>query len=131
MGSVKSVGGLTRGRGFNESTSLIWLLSMPTCAEVHKTMQDVTGVLTSTAVLQKDLALARLKQDAKDLQSVLDYLEERKLFSSESCHLRSLSSGFIDDGSVNVDSTRTIGTSIITSMEGLSIAKHKFTKSYK
>jgi len=26
MGSVKSVGGLTRGRGFQESTSLIWLL---------------------------------------------------------------------------------------------------------
>ena len=29
MGSVKSVGGLTRGRGFDESTSITWLLSMP------------------------------------------------------------------------------------------------------
>jgi len=27
MGSLKSSGGLTRGRGFEESTSLIWLLS--------------------------------------------------------------------------------------------------------
>ena len=49
-------------------------------------------------------------------------------FSRESCHLRCLSSGFIGDGSVNVDSARTIGTSIKRSVEGLSIAKHKFTK---
>ena len=36
MGSVKSVGGLTRGRGFLESTSLIWLLSTAACGKVHK-----------------------------------------------------------------------------------------------
>ena len=49
-------------------------------------------------------------------------------FSRESCHLRSLSSGFIGDGSINVDSVRPTGTSIARSMEGLSIAKHEFSK---
>ena len=46
MCSIKSVGGLTRGRGFEESTSLIWLLSMPACGEVHKAMQEVSGKST-------------------------------------------------------------------------------------
>lgn len=41
---IKTVGGLTRGRGFKESTSLIWLLSLPACGELHKAMQDVTGL---------------------------------------------------------------------------------------
>ena len=44
MGSVKSVGGLTRGRGFVQSTSLVWLLSMPACAYVNNALQEVTGL---------------------------------------------------------------------------------------
>jgi hypothetical protein len=127
MGSVKSVGGLTRGRGFKESTSLIWLLSMPACGEVHKAMQDVTG-LSSPGETHKDLTQARLKRDARDLQSIIDYLEERKPFTHNCKDLRSLSSGVIAEGSVNVDSAETVGAAILLSMEGLSVSKHKFTK---
>ena len=35
MRSVKSTGGLTRGRGMSESTRLVWLLSMPACADIE------------------------------------------------------------------------------------------------
>ena len=66
MGSITSVGGLTRGRGFEELTSLLWLLSMPACGEVHKALMEVTG-LTSTdeKVVHKDLSQARIKRDTK------------------------------------------------------------------
>ena len=130
MGSVKSVGGLTRGRGFEESTSLIWLLSMPACGEVHKAMQEVTGLLSTheVEIFHKDTTTAKLKRDAKDLQSILDYLTERKPFSKNTNKLRSLSSGIIAEGSVNVDSAETSGVAILTSMEGLSVSKHKFSK---
>ena len=47
MGSIKSVGGLTRGRGFEDATSLVWLLPMPVCGEVHKAVQEVTGTSNS------------------------------------------------------------------------------------
>ena len=129
MGSIKSVGGLTRGRGFNESNSLIWLLSMPACGEVHKAMQEVTGVSTSGAgEIHKDLTKAKLERDGKDLQTVIDYLEERKPFSKNTDALRSLSSGVIAEGSVNVDSAETVGAAIIEAMDGLTVAKHKFSK---
>lgn len=129
MASVKSVGGLTRGRGFQDSTSLIWLLSMPVCAEVHEALQEVTGLaITGSGEMHKDLAPARIKRDAKDLQAILDHINESKPFSKNNKELRSLSSGFIADGSLNVDSADTVGTTILASMEGMSVSKHKFSR---
>ena len=40
MRRMKTSGGLTRGRGMTEQQRLIWLLSMPACAEVNKSMQE-------------------------------------------------------------------------------------------
>ena len=129
MGNIKSVGGLTRGRGFEESTSLVWLLSRPACAEVHKAMQEVTCLSnTYEKAVHKDLTPARMKRDAKDLQSLLDYLLERKPFSFSNTELRSLSSVIIGEGSVNVDNAKTIGESIVASMIGKSVSQHNFSK---
>jgi len=44
MHSVKSTGGLTRGRGMNEQQRLVWVKSMPFCCDVNRSMQDFTGV---------------------------------------------------------------------------------------
>ena len=44
MRSMKTSGGLTRGRGMTEQKRLTWLLSMPACAEVNLAMQELTGV---------------------------------------------------------------------------------------
>ena len=63
MGSIKSVGGLNRGIGFEELTSLMWLLSMPACGEVHKALKE--------EVVHKDLSQAIIKRDPKDLQTSL------------------------------------------------------------
>ena len=123
MGSIKSVGGLTRGRGFEESTRLTWLLSMPACGEVHKAMQDVTGVGSNTAnATHKNLTPANLKRNAKDLQTTLEYIEERKPFSKTTMELRSISSGIIAEGSVNVDYAESVGSGKVASMVGQSVA---------
>ena len=44
MRSVKTSGGLTRGKGLSETQRLVWLMSMPACAEVNDAMQTLTGV---------------------------------------------------------------------------------------
>ena len=74
MGNIKSVGGPTRERGFQESTSLLWLLSMPACGEVHKALQELT-VLSRTDgdTIHIDLSQLRLRRDAKDIQSLTIY----------------------------------------------------------
>ena len=43
MRSVKSTGGLKRGRGMGEAQHAQWLLSMPTLAEYNLAMQQLTG----------------------------------------------------------------------------------------
>ena len=42
--SLKTSEGLTRGRGITEQQRLIWLLSMPACAETNRLFQGITRV---------------------------------------------------------------------------------------
>ena len=77
--------------------------------------------------VHKDLIPARMKPDVKDLQSLLDHLLGRKPFAYNNTELQSISSGIIGEVSVNVDSAKTIGESIIASMIGKSVSQHKFS----
>ena len=45
MRSLKSSGGLTRWRGMTEHQRLVWLISMPACAEINQEMQELRGEL--------------------------------------------------------------------------------------
>lgn len=44
MRSAKTSGGLTRGKGFTETQRIVWLMSMPACAEINDAMQTLTDV---------------------------------------------------------------------------------------
>jgi hypothetical protein len=127
MGSIKSVGGLTQGRGFDENISLTLLMSTPLCAEVYNAIHEVTGHLVSTSECHKGRMKAKMLRDNKDLQVIIDYFTERKPFTNLP-ELRSLSSGIIADASVNVETARPVGEAIIASMEGVSVADYKFSK---
>lgn len=129
MRNIKAVGGLTRGRGFEQTTSLIWLMSSPACAEINRAMTEVTGLQdVKETVVHKDRSAARMTRDAKDAQLLLNYFTDRKPFSINSNELYSLSSGVIADASVNVDTASLVGRSILESMQGKSVAEYKFRK---
>lgn len=129
MRNVKAVGGLTRGRGFEQSTSLIWLLSSPACGEVNRAIREVTSLQDiKEAEVHKDRSAARMTRDAKDVQIILNYFCERKPFSRDSKELHSLSSGVIADKSVNVERAESVGHAILKSMQGKSVAEHTFRK---
>ena len=53
MSSLKTSGGLTRGTGFGERQRLVWLLSMPACAEINSAMQTLSGVTFTTSEQHK------------------------------------------------------------------------------
>ena len=61
MGSIKFVGGLTRGRGFDDSTSLVWLLSGPSYGKVIRAMQEKTGLSNAVSKAHKDCLIAIMK----------------------------------------------------------------------
>ena len=49
MRSMKTSGGLTRGRGMTDTQRLLLLMANPVCAEVHNAMQQLTGTQYDTS----------------------------------------------------------------------------------
>ncbi len=125
--SLKTSGGLTRGRGMTEHQRLLWLLSRPACAEVNQAMQELTEVNYNTGEQNKDMTVAKQARDWKDTLTVLQYLQERNPFSSESS-LRSIATGVHAHPTVNVDKAVAIGDMILTSMNGTTPAEYTFKK---
>jgi len=77
MRSLKTTGGLTRGRGMTEGQRLKWILAMPACAQINQSMQQLSGEQN------KDMTQARKTRDRTDLLSVLAFCKERNPFSDE------------------------------------------------
>ena len=128
MRSMKTSGGLTRGRGMTEQQRLIWLLSMPACAEVNKSMQELTGVSYNTGEQNKDITKARMARDWKDIITVLKYLQDKNPFTSDTS-LRNISTGVHAHSTVNVNYAKDVGKAILTKMEGNTAADYTFKRS--
>ena len=111
MKNVKAVGGLTRGRGFDQTTSLVWFLSSPACAEVNRAMRDFTSL-----------------HDTNTRDDKVHYSKQKKKFFIDSRELLSLSSGFLADKFVDVDRAESLGQDILQSMYGESVAVYTFRK---
>ena len=81
MQSLKTAGGLTRGRGLTEQQRLIWLFSMPACAKTNHIMQELTGVQFNSGEQNKDMSKARQIRDLKDTVTTLRALAAQNPFS--------------------------------------------------
>ena len=125
MRSLKTTGGLTRGRGFSETQRLLLGLSMPACAEINSSMQQLTNVKYSTSEQHKEATHARVKRDAKDTQEVIPISKEP--FTAETA-LRNIATGVTEPPHVNVHESKSIGNHILASMEGNSVASYIFRK---
>ena len=107
MRSLKTTGGLTRGRGCSEIQRLLWVLSMPACAAINSSMQQLTNVKYRTSEQHKEATYVRDARGAKDTQEMLLYLSQRNPFTAET----SL-------GNINIHESKSIGKHILVSMEG-------------
>jgi hypothetical protein len=68
--SVKSSGGLTRGRGIGKAQRTQWLLSMGSRADYYNAMQELTGDGYRTSDQHSDDMLARKERDTKRLARI-------------------------------------------------------------
>ena len=127
MRSMKTSGGLTRGRGMTEQHCLIWLLSMPACADVDRAMQELTGVCYNSGEQNKDMTQARQARDWKDTQTLLSHLQETNPFTPDP-GLRNICTGVHAHCSVNVDTTKDVGNAILASMIGKTVADYTFKR---
>ena len=117
MRSLKTGGGLTRGRGFKEQQRLIWLLSMPACTETNHIMQELTGVQFNSGQQNKDMSKARQTRDMKDTVTILMALATHNPFSLDTdSNLINIMNGVNADSNDNADTAKIVGEKILSSM---------------
>eukprot|EP00745_Piridium_sociabile_P023062 TRINITY_DN35931_c2_g2_i7.p1 TRINITY_DN35931_c2_g2~~TRINITY_DN35931_c2_g2_i7.p1 ORF type:complete len:567 (+),score=112.84 TRINITY_DN35931_c2_g2_i7:122-1822(+) len=92
MRSLKSAGGLTRGRGMADSQRTQWLLSMPACADMNNALQEVTGLEYCTSDQHVEAGENRKTRDTQDMKSILNFLLDRNPFAGDES-LRNISTG--------------------------------------
>ena len=90
MRSLKTSGGLTRGRGMTEQQSY-GCYNAGMC-EVNRSMQELTGVKCSTSEQNKEMSTARQQRDMKYTRTLLMALRDRSPFD-DSTTLRNLMTG--------------------------------------
>ena len=114
MRSIKSRGGLTRGRGITETVQLQWIYSMHKCAAVHDAMTTVTDLKHMTSEQHVEFGTSRNTRDYEDLIKVQDWFDQHEPFDLNEPNLHSLSSGLsaADGDDTNCDETETVGMKI-------------------
>ena len=130
MRSLKTSGGLTRGRRLTEQQRLIWLLSMPVCAETNHIMQELTEVQFNSGEQNKDMSKARQTRDMKDTVTILSGLAAHNPFSLDGDNnLRNIMNGVNTDNNVKADTAKSVGEKILSSMNGTLVTDYSFKRS--
>lgn len=109
----------------SEVQCLVWLLSMPSCAEVKYAMQELTGINCGTSEQHKNSTPARIKRDSEDTYNILPTVCECDSFCSDPT-LRGLVTGVVAREQVNIDDARHVGQLILDSMVGIHIHTYSF-----
>ncbi|XP_069112197.1 uncharacterized protein [Argopecten irradians] len=125
MRSLKTSGGLTRGRGMTDIQRAKWVQSMPACAEINNEMQNITDMNFCTNEQHKEQTKARQNRDAADVKLLMQFLEERSPFNTSNITLRNIETGVVAEKGVDADNIKAVGNKIISSMKGQRI--HDFT----
>ena len=131
MRSVKSIGGLTHGRGMTELQRTKWLLSTTTTVSVKLSMEKFTGVHYQSSEQHidqnKESSRSRISRDHEDAMKMLRYLNARNPFEGHK-NVICIETGEEGDEKVNVHNAKSIGSKIIKTMKGQHILTYSFSK---
>ena len=118
MQSMKSNGGLTRGRGVNESARQLWLGSMHRCTEIYHAMSELTGAYRKISGQHVDISRSGIKRDNDGLATAQDWFDLHEPFDKSKPCSKSLSSGLVGD-ELNCDDAGMVGLAIQRSLDGM------------
>lgn len=96
----------------SESQHLIWLLSMPACADINNAMKNLTGVMYQTSDQHKDTTKARQESDYKDTNKLVTCLSQRNPFSADPS-LYSITTGVVAGEHANANKAKEVGETVL------------------
>ena len=130
MRTLKSRGGLTRGRGFTESVRILWIYSMHRCAGIHQSMSDFTELQLAFSEQHVEMRVSRIKRDFEDINKMITLLQNHNPFDDTDPSLRSLSSGQASDekDGINCDIAEDVGIIMQKKIDNKSYTKISFKR---
>ena len=130
MRSLKSRGGLTRGRGITESVRTQWINSMHRCASVHNAMINLTNSKHQTSYQHVELSDSRVKRDNLDLEKLMQWFTKHDPFDINEPSLKGLATGLLalDDDNVNCDECESIGAAIQRKLDAVIVSDAKMKR---
>ena len=131
MQSIKSCGGLTRGRGMTESVRLQWIYTMHKCAGVHNAMTTITNSEHRTSEQHVDLGTSRSHRDFRDLGKIQEWFSHHEPFNLSEHKLRSLSSGLTttDGDGINCHNAEEVRRKIQEHLNNINVLEASIKKS--
>lgn len=70
MRTIKTRGGLRRGRGFTEAVRTLWVYTMHRCAGIHLAMSELTDLQRDSNENHIETDIKRMKRDNKDVATI-------------------------------------------------------------
>ncbi|KAF4524952.1 hypothetical protein B566_EDAN014133 [Ephemera danica] len=128
MRSIKSSGGLTRGRGITDSTASQFISSQPACLDIIVAIENFSGKRFLNSEQHKEMRDNRMTLDKHDIEILYQWLDHRNPFICSSEHLISLSSGVAADSTVNCHNAREVGVDILLKKVGIEFSALKLQR---
>ncbi len=118
MRSIKSRGGLTRGRGVAETVRMLIA-----CTSAQDAMTTATGLQHITSEQHIEIGASRSRRDCGDMMKIQEWFNQYNPFNPNQPKLLSLSSGLTaaDDDNVNCDQTEQVGSKIHKQLDNINV----------
>ena len=131
MRSLKTRGGLTRGRGFTDTVRHLWVLSLNFSAAVHDNITSLSGSTINSSEQHAEMGFSRRVSDFSDFKKFKVWFEHRNPFSFADSNLYSLSTGVISingQDEVNCENAEIIGRKIHEGLDKVTYPDAKIRK---
>jgi hypothetical protein len=130
MRPMKSVGGLTHGRGVTESTLQKWVHGTPYFLKVHEAVEEYLGTSLAFSEQHVEIRKSRKRRDEIDLDTFIAWLKAHNPFTKLSGELISLAPGYVSDESVNCDQAFEVGITAMEKMCGKNFGELHLQRKY-
>lgn len=117
MKSMKTDGGISRGRSTKESVISKWVYGMHAMNTVCDELEFLANVRMDTTDQHVDASDSRVEKDAKDIKILLDWFSSHDPFP-EINKILSIASGVIGDDKINCHKAREVGIASMSKTTG-------------
>ena len=130
MRSLKTRGGLIRGRGMSENVMLAWVHTKHICAQIHNSMTEITGNYHKTSNQHTEIGTNRIKRDNEDLEKIKLWLETHDPFDENEPFLKNIATGVTatEEDGINCDTAENIGQEIQNKLDGAPFTEAKIKR---